>query len=90
MRSPSRFVALCVALAACVAANAQGVAWEDLTDQQRQLLAPQAERWSELDPQRQQQIARGAQRWLDMNGDDQVGVIDLVAFARRIGVHLNP
>jgi hypothetical protein len=28
--------------------------------------------------------------YLDFNGDDRVGVIDLLAFARRLGTHVNP
>jgi hypothetical protein len=28
--------------------------------------------------------------YFDVNGDDQVGVVDLIAFARRLGTHLNP
>ena len=28
--------------------------------------------------------------YFDVNGDDRVGVIDLVAFARRLGSRLNP
>jgi hypothetical protein len=59
-------MALAVAFCALVAgaAHAQGIAWQDLTEEQRRLLAPHEERWNELDPARQEQIARGAQRWL--------------------------
>jgi arylsulfatase A-like enzyme len=32
----------------------------------------------------------GYQWYFDVNGDDRVGVIDLLAFARRLGTHLNP
>jgi hypothetical protein len=28
--------------------------------------------------------------YFDVNGDDRVGLVDLVAFARRLGTHLNP
>ena len=52
-------------------AGAQGIAWQDLSDAQRKLLAPHEQRWSELDPQRQEQIARGAERWLQMNRGDR-------------------
>ena len=68
----TRFLALGIALFALAgAALAQGVAWDSLSDAQRQLLAPYAERWQGLDPARQEQIARGAQRWLDMNRSER-------------------
>ncbi len=58
----------CVLALLAGAAHAQGVAWEDLSAAQRQVLAGHAQHWKDLDPARQEQIALGAQRWLDMNG----------------------
>ena len=64
-------VTACIALFALSAsAWAQGVAWEDLSEGQRRLLARHEQRWAELEPQRQEQIARGADRFLDMNRRD--------------------
>jgi hypothetical protein len=64
----NRLVAISIVLLALAGtASAQGVAWQDLTEAQRKLLAPHEQRWADLDPQRQQQIARGAERWLEMN-----------------------
>lgn len=77
MMRASRFVALCVVLAAFAAgANAQGIAWEDLSEAQRELLAPQQQNWSQLDPSRQEQIARGADRFLEMNRGDRAAARD--------------
>ena len=68
----NRLVAISIALLALAGtAAAQGVAWQDLTDAQRKLLAPHEQRWADLDPQRQEQIARGAERWLEMNRGDR-------------------
>ena len=68
----SRLVAVSIALLVLAGtASAQGVAWQDLSDAQRRLLAPHEQRWAELDPQRQEQIARGAERYLEMNRGDR-------------------
>ena len=67
MKRADKLRALVCALALFAgAAYAQGIAWEDLSDAQRQVLAGQAQHWKDLDPARQEQIALGAQRWLDM------------------------
>ena len=52
-------------------ATAQGVAWEDLSDAQRTLLADQEPAWQGFEPERQSAIARGAQRWLEMRDSDR-------------------
>ena len=73
----NRLLALLVVLLAFAGvAHAQGVAWDTLTEQQRQLLAPYAERWKDLDPARQEQIARGAERYLNMSGGDRSAARD--------------
>ena len=73
----NRLIALSIALFALAGAAAgQGIAWDDLSDAQRQLLAPHESRWAELDPQRQEQIARGAERWLEMNRRDRAAARD--------------
>ena len=51
------------ALALCVlagTAQGQGVAWQDLSDAQKRLLAPHEQRWDELDPQRDRRDPRGS------------------------------
>jgi hypothetical protein len=48
-------------------ANAQGVAWEELSLAQRDLLADQEAGWADLAPERQQRIAVGARRYIEMN-----------------------
>src|SRR4029078_11500041 len=62
MKRANRLRALICALALFAgAAYAQGIAGEDLSDAQRQVLAGQAQHWKDLDPARQEQIALGAQ-----------------------------
>src|SRR6185503_9073713 len=76
-RKANRLVAFSIALLALAGtAAAQGVAWQDLSDGQRRLLAPHEQRWADLDPQRQEQIARGAERYLEMNRGDRAQARD--------------
>src|SRR5689334_25164657 len=64
----SRLLALgCVLALLAGVARAQGIAWEDLSDAQRQVLAGQAQHWKDLSPARQQQTALGAQCPLGMD-----------------------
>ena len=68
MKTNLRLVVLVAsALAFIGVANADGVAWNDMTDNQKKLLAEHAEGWSEMDAARQEQIATGTARWLEMN-----------------------
>ncbi|HAK52929.1 MAG TPA: hypothetical protein DCM54_13650, partial [Gammaproteobacteria bacterium] len=41
--------------------------WNDLTTEQRKVLAPYEDQWSEFSEQRQSQLAKGAARWAEMN-----------------------
>ena len=45
-----------------LAVHAQGIAWDDLSESQRRLLAPRESNWAELAPERQERLARGAER----------------------------
>ena len=47
-------------------ANADGFAWDDLSEDQKDLLADHADTWDRMDDVRQEQIATGAERWLVM------------------------
>ena len=48
-----------------------GVPWQQLSPEQRQVLAPYRERWNQLPPGRQQAIARGAERWQQMTPEQR-------------------
>jgi hypothetical protein len=49
------------------AANAQGIAWDELSRAEQRLLGDQESVWADLEPARQERIALGARRYLDMN-----------------------
>ena len=54
MRTKLKFVVLIASTLAFIGvANADGVAWNDLTDGQRTLLAEHADRWEQMDAARQ-------------------------------------
>ena len=50
------------------AANAQGIAWDDLSLAQQRLLADEEANWAQFEPERQQRIAS---RWIEMNRREQ-------------------
>jgi hypothetical protein len=52
-------------------AEAQGIAWDDLSDAQKALLASEEAHWSEMDPARQERMALGARRWLEMSSAER-------------------
>src|SRR5262245_45874778 len=64
----------CLPVAVCAqgASDQTGVQWEQLTNEQRQLLGNVQADWNKLPPQRQRALARGAERWLAM-GEEQRG-----------------
>ena len=72
MKTKVRFVVLAIAAFAISGiANADGVAWADLSRDQRELLSEHADNWAQMDETRQEQIATGAARWLEMNTRQQ-------------------
>src|SRR5690606_14467815 len=68
-RTPNRrFLTLALVLSLLSSiAQADGIAWPELTEAQRQVLAGQAQDWAQLPPDRQEQLARVAERWLDIS-----------------------
>ena len=51
--------------------SAFAVAWDDLTDAQRQVLSSYHSQWSGLSSEQQQRLASGAQRWSTMDPQDR-------------------
>jgi len=47
------------------------ISWDQLSDQQQEVLAPLQENWDSLPPQRQQNLLRGAQRWQNLSSEEQ-------------------
>ena len=73
MRTRLKFVVLIAsALAFVGVANADGVAWADLSEDQRGSAGrTRGQTWDQMDDARQEQIATGAARWLEMNQRQQ-------------------
>jgi len=69
--STVRLVVLTLLVLMSFGVSAQGVAWEDLSRAQRELLADQETTWAELAPERQDRIALGARRYLEMNRSER-------------------
>ncbi len=68
MKTKLKFITLTTnALVFVGVANADGIAWADLSQDQRGLLAEHAEIWDRMGNTRQEQIATGAERWLAMD-----------------------
>jgi len=57
---------LALTLAGLAAADDKGIAWEDLTQEQRQVLQRFAGDWESFAADRQQRLSNGARRWADM------------------------
>lgn len=49
-----------------------GVAWTQMTPDQKKVLQSFEKRWSKLPPQRQRRLAEGAARWGSMSPDERV------------------
>ena len=72
MRMKVKFVVwVASALALVGVVNADGVVWDDLTDNQKTLLADHENAWGQMDAARQERISTGAARWLDMSRREQ-------------------
>ncbi len=66
----SRIVILLLALFSVAYVHAgepEGIPWEALTQQERQVLKPFAGQWDDFTPQRQQRLRKGARRWQEMD-----------------------
>ena len=52
---------------------AQGVSWDELSPEQREVLDSMSlqQSWAELDPRRQERLARGASRWTEMTPEQR-------------------
>lgn len=72
----TRLLLIGLLVCASFGARAQGVAWDDLSREQRELLADQEFSWADLDPERQQRIALGARRYIEMNRRERVAAED--------------
>jgi hypothetical protein len=86
MRSKPTIRLLVIGLLVCASfgARAQGVAWDELSRDQRELLADQEAGWTDLDPERQQRIALGARRYIEMNRRERVAAEDRFALWRGL------
>ena len=62
-----RAVLLAVTVVTAYPLWASGVAWDDLTTQQQQVLAPLRNSWDQLPAERQEKLRRGADHWDSMS-----------------------
>ena len=50
---------------------AQGISWDDLTSDQKDLLKKHEQTWANIDIDRRDRIVKGTERWLSMNKDQK-------------------
>ena len=46
---------------------ANGIGWQDLSNEQQETLAPLRDRWGDLPADRQERLSRGANKWREMD-----------------------
>ncbi len=55
---------------------ADGIPWETLSEEQRKILEPVAEKWDSLPREKQLRLQKGAKRWASMPQDQRRKVKD--------------
>jgi len=73
MKKPTCLLFLLLLLPSLVWAQ-ESIAWYQLSEQERRMLAPLQEDWGNMHPQRQQRFLNGARRWQSFDGEERAQV----------------
>ncbi|MDH3553773.1 MAG: DUF3106 domain-containing protein, partial [Gammaproteobacteria bacterium] len=66
MKAKTLLAIAVITFATVAAADDQGVAWDQLNEEQRRVLSSFSDSWDQLTPERQARLSMGADRWSAM------------------------